>query len=50
MTVEHDRHVCGLFPRATWLGLLHEAGLDVQSVSHTFSDGTATDMFVGTKR
>lgn len=24
--VEHDRHLEGLFPRATWLRLLHEAG------------------------
>ena len=23
---EHDRHLCGLFPRATWLGLLEAAG------------------------
>jgi SAM-dependent methyltransferase len=24
--VEHDRHRCGLFPRATWMGLLAAAG------------------------
>lgn len=26
VTVEHDRHVLGVFPRATWLGLLEETG------------------------
>jgi hypothetical protein len=26
--VVHDRHVEGLFPRATWRGLLAEAGLE----------------------
>jgi SAM-dependent methyltransferase len=28
MRVAHDRHVLGLFPRATWLRLLAEAGFD----------------------
>ncbi|MGH9257502.1 MAG: class I SAM-dependent methyltransferase [Vicinamibacterales bacterium] len=30
--VEHDRHVEGLFPRATWLGLLTDAGFQAQVV------------------
>jgi SAM-dependent methyltransferase len=30
--VEHDRHVCGLFPRAAWLELLEEAGFDPDPV------------------
>ena len=25
--VEHERHICGLFPRAEWVRLLHEVGL-----------------------
>ncbi|MCI0394274.1 MAG: class I SAM-dependent methyltransferase [Chloroflexi bacterium] len=25
---EHDRHICGLFPRATWLQLLRQVGFD----------------------
>jgi SAM-dependent methyltransferase len=29
--VEHDRHVCGLFDRATWLRLLREAGFRARS-------------------
>jgi SAM-dependent methyltransferase len=30
--VEHDRHVEGLFPRATWLRLLSEAGFQARAV------------------
>lgn len=30
LRVEHDRHVTGLFPRATWVGLLGEAGFFVE--------------------
>jgi len=30
---ELDEHVCGLFPRATWLWLIGEAGFDVRVVS-----------------
>jgi SAM-dependent methyltransferase len=28
---EHDRHVCGLFPRARWLALLEDAGFQAES-------------------
>jgi SAM-dependent methyltransferase len=30
--VRHDRHVCGLFPRATWLGLLEDTGFRTKAV------------------
>ena len=30
--VEHDRHVEGLFPRETWLGLLHEVGFSHETL------------------
>jgi SAM-dependent methyltransferase len=30
VTVEHDRHVCGVFPRALWLDVLSEAGFRAQ--------------------
>jgi hypothetical protein len=30
--VEHDEHLCGLFPRATWLRLIEEAGFHVRAV------------------
>jgi SAM-dependent methyltransferase len=33
MDVRRDRHVCGLFPRATWLRLLDEAGFEAGPVS-----------------
>ena len=29
---ELDEHVCGLFPRATWLGLIERAGFEVWAV------------------
>jgi SAM-dependent methyltransferase len=28
---EHDRHVCGLFPRATWIELIGDAGFRVEA-------------------
>jgi SAM-dependent methyltransferase len=30
--VEHERHICGLFPRATWLQLLKEVGFMAETV------------------
>ncbi|HUT53766.1 MAG TPA: hypothetical protein VM658_10265 [bacterium] len=33
LRIEPDRHVTGLFPRATWLRLLDEAGFDVEQRS-----------------
>jgi hypothetical protein len=27
-----DEHVCGLFPRATWLRLIGDAGFEVRAV------------------
>jgi SAM-dependent methyltransferase len=39
----HDRHVEGLFPRATWLALLREAGFEPQSVG----DRWGRELFVG---
>jgi hypothetical protein len=41
--VHQDRHVMGLFPRAVWVGLLGEAGLDVRRVV----DPWQRDVFVG---
>jgi SAM-dependent methyltransferase len=49
-TVEHDRHVNGLFPRATWLELMHDEGLDATAVTHTFSDGSTVEVFTGARR
>jgi len=40
--VEHDRHVCGLFPRAEWLRLLRETGFQTEIVH----DNYERDLFV----
>jgi hypothetical protein len=32
VTVSHDQHIEGLFPRATWLALLSEVGFDASAV------------------
>jgi SAM-dependent methyltransferase len=39
--VEHDRHVCGLFPKETWLCGLDAAGFDVEAVEPEFEDEPA---------
>jgi SAM-dependent methyltransferase len=41
--VEHDRHVQGLFPRATWLRLLREVGFKAKVVR----DEVVRDLFMG---
>ncbi|HET7235133.1 MAG TPA: class I SAM-dependent methyltransferase [Actinomycetota bacterium] len=33
--VRSDRHVCGLFPRATWLGLIQGAGFEASATALT---------------
>ena len=38
MHVELDEHVCGLFPRATWIGLIEEAGFQVRPVGLTHDE------------
>lgn len=45
--VEHDRHVCGLFSRNTWMRTLEGVGLEARSITHTFSDGFVSEIFVG---
>jgi SAM-dependent methyltransferase len=44
--VEHEQHVFGLFPRATWLALLREVGFDTEIVV----DPYAREVFVARKR
>jgi SAM-dependent methyltransferase len=44
--VVHDRHIQGLFPRATWLRLLRDAGL-MPVVVH---DDNVRDVFLGRRR
>jgi SAM-dependent methyltransferase len=38
VSVVHDEHVCGLFPRATWLRLIGEAGFEVRRVPLTHDE------------
>jgi SAM-dependent methyltransferase len=47
--VRHDRHLCGLFPRETWLGLLSEAGVEAESVPMRAAEGEpfGREAFVG---
>jgi hypothetical protein len=51
VTVEHDRHVEGLFPRATWLRLLTDAGFEATAVpfEHSEVEPESTEMFVAVK-
>jgi SAM-dependent methyltransferase len=50
--VEWDRHVEGLFSRATWVRLLTDAGFDVRVVAfdHSELEPGSYEVFVGTKR
>jgi SAM-dependent methyltransferase len=46
---EYDRHVCGVFPRATWLRLLSDAGFEASSVfrDHSKLDPEKIEILVG---
>jgi SAM-dependent methyltransferase len=43
--VEHDQHICGLFPRAEWLRLLGEVGFQPKIIRDQFE----RDIFVASK-
>lgn len=45
----HDAHRCGVFPRATWLRLFDEVGLDARLEPRTI-EGAEYDTFVAIKR
>ena len=49
---EQDRHIEGLFSRATWLRLLHEAGFEARSVpfDHSELEPGSYELFVAVKR
>ena len=49
--VGHDRHLQGLFPRATWLGLLEEAGFRARAVpvDHSELEPGTYELFVATR-
>jgi len=44
----HDRHICGIFPRSTWLRLIEGAGFRA-SRRPGIEDETGMDIFVGVK-
>lgn len=44
--VVHDHHVCGIFPRSTWLRLLGETGFQVRSATRPVGDGEVSEIFV----
>lgn len=41
----HDRHVEGIFPHATWLGLLRGAGYEVETIARPLDDGRHDEVF-----
>jgi len=49
VTVEHDRHVEGLFARETWLRLLAEAGFVPSAVQYPSEELVRREVFVGRK-
>lgn len=42
----HDRHLEGLHARATWVGLLDEAGYAVEAVRRPIGDGETDEIFL----
>ena len=42
----HDSHVEGLFPRATWVRILTEAGFEVETMRRPIGDGAHDDVFL----
>jgi hypothetical protein len=50
VTVERDRHLCGVFPRARWLELLGEAGFRAESRPIHHSDQeVGSEAFIGVR-
>ena len=44
-----DRHVVGVFPRATWVGLLEEVGFEVKVVEDLSTESERSEVFLGHK-
>lgn len=47
---EHDRHVCGLFARSTWLRLLEEVGFRPDVRTTEYGEEGGGELFVARKR
>jgi len=50
LRVELDRHVCGLFPKQTWLSGLAAAGFDAETVAPDFGEPTSQIVFACQRR
>ena len=50
LDVRRDRHVCGLFPRQTWLDLLEEAGFEAHVHALGHGELVGPEAFVGRRR
>ena len=46
--VAHDRHICGLFPRDTWMRLIEGAGFEAER-HEGIEDETGEEVFLGRK-
>jgi len=50
--VVHDRHVEGLFPRATWRRIIEEGGFEIRTASHMLTvdpDEPIGELFIGVR-
>lgn len=51
LDVRRDRHVCGLFPRQTWIDLLEQAGFEARAVALRHDDRPiGAEAFAGRRR
>jgi SAM-dependent methyltransferase len=48
--VMHDRHVCGVFERSTWLRLLEEIGFDAETRKAPWQTPWGQEMFLARKK
>jgi len=50
VSVAHDRHELGLFPRQVWIDVLERAGFEARYLTEDLSDGDVLDMVAGRAR
>lgn len=50
LDVRRDRHVCGLFPRQTWLDLLEQSGFEVRVHALGHGEPVGPEAFLGRRR
>ncbi len=49
LTVEHDRHVCGLFGRGDWVRWLADAGFRPEVIAAEHGAGADSELFLGVR-